>query len=623
MIIGHQCTLRHHSATHLAPVLPGTSRWVKLKRYVRTLMLVDQKHPETKNYLKSYAQICNENKRQVAGCPYVIHPFSRFRKHWDLVVFLALTMHLLILVFDFTFLIFNSVSSYESAIIFDLFLCGVLAVEIGLKFITGFVVEGTNEIVLEPKRIALNYLKYCRMIYDMVAALPLILALDYFNRSFYTYHTDGYLIFVLFLYAANIFRFLDIFRYFQTLPRSFRVSEKKMLIMKVVMHTFYVLHWSSCLRYILPQLAIVVEPNPNDFLSLGNPLFRTDNFSVGHFLVDVYWRHYRDMDSKRYPVPGHRIIIEPPTFQQYVRFYYFNRPVDDRVYDRSFVIMKLDAVRKNSTILDKYLASMMSTVKLSLHAGRDECAGLHFVNNLLSTFVLLGGWIWFTYIMLIMIRTIISAEISQTRYEEFVNEIKAFAFNTRLSDLVKWKMLRHFAFRFRKYYFNEHAIMKMMSDNLRRNIRMEICHNLLNNVELFHGLPQALMEDIVDKLKYEIYLEDDVIIKAGTLGDSLYMIASGTAAVYSRGGTELGHLIDGAHFGEISLLRKDQQRTATIVALEDCEVYRISFADFQNLIEPHSPLLLKMHKLADDKIVMEQKNRNSLSEEEAYDNFLQ
>ncbi|XP_058463090.1 potassium/sodium hyperpolarization-activated cyclic nucleotide-gated channel 4-like [Malaya genurostris] len=623
MLTGHRCTLRHHSATHLPPVLPGTSRWVKLWRYIRTLMLVDQSHPETKNYLKSYAQICNENKRQVTGCPYVIHPFSRFRKRWDLVVFVALTMHLLILVFDFTFLIFKSVDSYKTAIVFDLFLCGILVVEIGLKFITGFVVEGTNEIVLEPNRIALNYLKCCKMIYDLVAALPFILALDYFDRSFYTYDTNGYLLFMIFLYAVNIFRFYDIFRYFQILPRSFRVSEKKMLIMKVVMNTFYVLHWSACLRYILPQLAIVVEPNPEDIFSLGNSLFKTDNFSVGHFLVDVYWRHYRNEDVINYPVSEQRTIINPPTFKQYLSFYYYFRPVDQRKYDHSFVIMKLDTLRKDSSILDNYLASMMATIKLSLHTGRDDCAGLHLVNNMLTTFILIGGWIWFTYIMLIMIRTIISAEISQTRFEEFINEIKAFVFNTRLSDLLKWKMLRHFTVRFRKSYFNEHAIMEMMSDNLRRNIRLEICQNLLKNVELFHDLPLALMEDIVDYLQYEIYLENDVIIEAGTRGEALYMIASGSAAVYSRGGTELGHLIDGAHFGEISLLRKDQRRTATIIALEDCEVYKLSHDHFQNLIQPHSPLLLKMHKLAEEKTTNEQKNRDKLSEEEVYDNFLQ
>ncbi|XP_053681754.1 potassium voltage-gated channel subfamily H member 1-like [Sabethes cyaneus] len=624
MIHGHRCHLRHHSGTHLAPVLPGTSKWVKLCRFVRCQLLADQDHPETKNYLKSNAQICNENRRQVSSYPpYVIHPFSRFRKHWDLVMFVTLALHMLLLAYDFTFLIFRKESSYHGAIVFDLFLCAVLTVEICLKFITGYVVTDTNEIVLEPHRIAFNYMKSYRLVYDLLAVLPYIILLNYFNHGYYQYRVTAYLVFVTYLYVVNIFRFREIFAYFQTLPRIFQVSQKKILIMKVVMNTVYVLHWSSCLRYILPELSAVLEPNSEDVLSLGNPLFRTDNFSVGRFIVDVHWRHYRNQNFRDYPVDGERIIINPPEYSEYLRFYYFNRPADERLYDRDFVLWKLDNVRKNSTIANRYLASFMATLKLSLQAGRDDSVGLHFVNTVLSTFLLVGGWIWFTYIMLIMVRTIFSSEVCQTRFEELVNEIKAYALNKRLSGFLERKLLRHLDFRYRKNYFDEKAIVRMMPDNFRKNLRMEIRRKFLKNVELFEDLPESLIEDIVDSLKYEIYLENDVITEAGTIGDALYLLASGTVAVYSREGTELGHLFDGAHFGEISLLQPDHQRTATIIALENCEVYRLSHESFQQLIEPHSPLLLKMHKLAEKKLAKEMRNGENLSEEELYDNFLQ
>ncbi|XP_055522949.1 uncharacterized protein LOC129717130 [Wyeomyia smithii] len=624
MIHGHRCHLRHHSGTHLAPVLPGTSACVKLRRFIRSQLLVDQDHPETRNYLKSNAQICNENKRQVSRFPpYVIHPFSRFRKHWDLVIFVALASHMLLLAYDFSFLIFRPESSYRGAIVFDLFLCAILAAEIGLRFVTGYVVQDTNEIVLEPHRIAMNYLKSYRLVYNLLAVLPYIVLLDYFNRGYYQYEVTTYLLFVTYLYVINIFRFREIFAYFQTLPRMFQISEKKILVMKVVMNTIYVLHWSACLRYILPELSVVPEPRSEDILSLGNPLLRTDNFSVGHFLVDVHWRHFRNANFPDYPVQGERIIIEPPMYSEYLQFYYFNRPADERLYDRDFVLMKLDSIRKNATVANRYLVSLMATIKLSLQAGRDDSAGMHFIITALSTFLLVGGWIWFTYITLIMVRILSSSEVCQTRFEELVNEIKAYAFNKRLSSFREKKMLQHLDYRYRKNYFDEKAIVRILPDNFRRNIRMEVRRKFLKNIELFEDLPQELIEDIVDCLKYEIYLENDMIIEAGSIGDSLYLLASGTAAVYSRLGTELGHLFDGAHFGEISLLRSDHERSATIIALEDCEVYRLTYESFQQLIEPNSPLLLRMHKLAERKLAKETRFGGNVSEEEMYDNFLQ
>ncbi|EAT44677.1 AAEL003999-PA, partial [Aedes aegypti] len=471
----------------------------------------------------SHTQVSNENKRQVGSHPpYVIHPFSIFRQYWDMVVFVALTLHLLMLAFDFTFLIFQDEHEYLGAIRFDLLLCGVLMMEVMLKFITGFVIKETNEIVLEPKRIALNYLKYGRLVYDLLRVMPYILLLDTFNRAYYRYSVDIYLAFIIYLYTINIFRYHEIFKYFKVsqhkiiIPTILRIGEKKILLMKLVMNTIYVLHWSACLRYILPELTIVMEPKSSESDVLG----------------------------------------------------------------------------LNATIFERYLGSMKSTVKICLQAGRDEDAGLHFINNILTSFLLLGGWIWFTYILLSMVRLIVSSEMSQTKYEEFVNEIRAYAFNKRLSDDFKSRMLRHLNCRYRRHYFNSTAILKTMSDNLRRSIQMDNCYHLLRYVEMFRGLPRAIIEDIVDNLHFEIHLEGDKLIEAGTQGDSMFFIAYGTAAVYSAQGVELGHLIDGAHFGEMSVLNKGNQRTATIEALENCEIYRLTYESFQKLIEPHPHLLL-------------------------------
>lgn len=44
------------------------------------------------------------------------------------------------------------------------------------------------------------------------------------------------------------------------------------------------------------------------------------------------------------------------------------------------------------------------------------------------------------------------------------------------------------------------------------------------------------------------------IVKAGSVGDCMFFIGSGTVCVATTNGQEIGHLEDGDHFGEIALI---------------------------------------------------------------------
>lgn len=69
-----------------------------------------------------------------------------------------------------------------------------------------------------------------------------------------------------------------------------------------------------------------------------------------------------------------------------------------------------------------------------------------------------------------------------------------------------------------------------------------LLHNyakLLNNVELFGHLPRAIVTQFAGVLRSEIFMTNDVLVRAGTHGDALYFIASGTVAVYNNVGKEV------------------------------------------------------------------------------------
>lgn len=68
---------------------------------------------------------------------------------------------------------------------------------------------------------------------------------------------------------------------------------------------------------------------------------------------------------------------------------------------------------------------------------------------------------------------------------------------------------------------------------------MHGCRKLVENVAFFKNLPINLLVRIVLCLKLEIFLVNDVIVRANTPGDSMYFISSGTVAIYTKSGKEV------------------------------------------------------------------------------------
>lgn len=69
-----------------------------------------------------------------------------------------------------------------------------------------------------------------------------------------------------------------------------------------------------------------------------------------------------------------------------------------------------------------------------------------------------------------------------------------------------------------------------------------LLHNyrrLLSNVKLFGHLPQLIVIQLLGAVSSEIFMSNDALVKAGTRGEALYFVASGTVAVYNNVGKEV------------------------------------------------------------------------------------
>jgi len=187
---------------------------------------------------------------------------------------------------------------------------------------------------------------------------------------------------------------------------------------------------------------------------------------------------------------------------------------------------------------------------------------------------------------------------SKIKYQDVMAEVKRYMRRRQLPYLTQRRIVKYYEFYFQHQYFSEAEILNTLSSHMRQEIGMHACRKLVENVTFFNNLPLSLITRIVALLKSEIFLPNDVIVRANELGNCMYFIANGTVAIYTSTGKEVCHLEDGAHFGEIALVMLNARRVASVVAVEICVLYSLDRADFAKTIHPYPMLWEQVKKIA-------------------------
>lgn len=173
-----------------------------------------------------------------------------------------------------------------------------------------------------------------------------------------------------------------------------------------------------------------------------------------------------------------------------------------------------------------------------------------------------------------------SLNSSTFKYEDLVNTMKKYVEHKRIPKVTEDKLNEFYNFKYTKNYYEEEKIMDCIPAQLKQDITMHTTRRLLKNVSFFANIPISILIKMVTCLHREIFLARDVIIKSGDHGDCMFFITTGTVSVFSPSMRELCRLEEGAHFGEIALIKKNQRRVATIIAVETCELLRYGLSFF-------------------------------------------
>lgn len=163
------------------------------------------------------------------------------------------------------------------------------------------------------------------------------------------------------------------------------------------------------------------------------------------------------------------------------------------------------------------------------------------------------------YILIQILNIMNIVHTSRTKFYEVMNQLDAYMQKRQLPLYLQNRLKFFYKKKFRHSYYREDEILGTLSETLQREILINTEHLFVERLELFKDVPKYIVSSIAASCRKEQFLPNDMILKAGSVGDCMFFIGSGTVCITTTTGKELMHLTDGDHFGEVALILKNKK----------------------------------------------------------------
>uniref|UniRef100_A0A8C3SKL0 Hyperpolarization activated cyclic nucleotide gated potassium channel 4 n=1 Tax=Chelydra serpentina TaxID=8475 RepID=A0A8C3SKL0_CHESE len=200
-----------------------------------------------------------EQERVKSAGFWIIHPYSDFRFYWDLTMLLLMVGNLIIIPVGITFFKDENTTPW---IVFNVVSDTFFLIDLVLNFRTGIVVEDNTEIILDPQRIKMKYLKSWFMV-DFISSIPV----DYIFLIVETridsevYKTARALRIVRFTKILSLLRLLRLSRLIRYIHQweeifhmTYDLASAVVRIVNLIGMMLLLCHWDGCLQFLVPML---------------------------------------------------------------------------------------------------------------------------------------------------------------------------------------------------------------------------------------------------------------------------------------------------------------------------------------------------------------------------------
>ncbi|NXK69353.1 HCN4 protein, partial [Sylvietta virens] len=476
-----------------------------------------------------------EQERVKSAGFWIIHPYSDFRFYWDLTMLLLMVGNLIIIPVGITFFKDENTTPW---IVFNVVSDTFFLIDLVLNFRTGIVVEDNTEIILDPQRIKMKYLKSWFVV-DFISSIPV----DYIFLIVETridsevYKTARALRIVRFTKILSLLRLLRLSRLIRYIHQweeifhmTYDLASAVVRIVNLIGMMLLLCHWDGCLQFLVPML----QDFPDDCW-----------VSLNRMVVCLGFSEHWDIQ----PLSCQHLLLEP---------------------------------------LTSCCAGCARQGSWEGSVGWQEPWRIQRECPLQAMFL--------RFLSARAESPVAQSTPSTWRYKQ-VEQYMSFH---KLPADMRQRIHDYYEHRYQGKMFDEESILGELSEPLREEIINFNCRKLVASMPLFANADPNFVTSMLTKLKFEVFQPGDYIIREGTIGKKMYFIQHGVVSVLTKGNKET-KLADGSYFGEICLLTRGR-RTASVRADTYCRLYSLSVDNFNEVLEEYPMMRRAFETVALDRL---------------------
>ncbi|CAG4953679.1 unnamed protein product [Colias eurytheme] len=293
-------------------------------------------------------------------------------------------------------------------------------------------------------------------------------------------------------------------------------------------------------------------------------------------LKDKWQNAYEQLELSYLTTAAIGVMVRVVLFFHWMTYIYYQVPVFFSQNNYSFdVWSKRSFNMTKQPTFQMYSTNLFWVVGLCIGAGYYRPVDEFIISDLiLTSLISLLGLIFIIFSFATVFRLFIYSQYDRFTFNGKLRDLKEYMELKRLPNFLQKKILLFVNYKFNGTYFNEEYILNTINEQIKQDINMHCCKDLVSKIPLFQEMPVAFVNTIIFNLVEAVFMPGEVVVSQGEPIDCMYILASGSMTVMDANGKEITHLRDGAHFGEDALFDPTKIRKTTIIALEITEAYK-------------------------------------------------
>jgi voltage-gated potassium channel len=236
-----------------------------------------------------------------------------------------------------------------------------------------------------------------------------------------------------------------------------------------------------------------------------------------------------------------------------------------------------------------YIRALYWCVQTLTTVGYGDVVPSNTEEMLYAMAVMMVGVGTYGYVIGAVVAALSNINPAKAEYLAAVERIDTFMRYKKIPADLQHRIREYYAYLWEKRLgLQESRVVSELPPGLMEEVSLFLKRGIIEKVPFFKGASDELVREISTQMRPVVYTPGDYVFRAGDTARDMFFISSGSLEVVSRdGATVYTTLSDGDFFGEIALLLK-RPRTASVRALEHCELYRLDKESFDRVVAGHA-----------------------------------